>query len=488
MRRADVSLAPLEPNNRFTECKSELKYFEAGLLGLPTIASAVAAYRIAITNGQNGFICNSDEDWQEALESLVEDPDLRIRMGERARQDVFERYTTRSRAQEFAQILRELKPRTGDRLSVAFVMQAPIAQTGGGYKTIFRIGQRLAALGHEVHFYVEPIAHLAGMNEAEIVDFCERHFEASSITIHAGHAVLPCDVAIATGWPTAYVVNQLSNTLCKAYFIQDFEPDFYEKHEPSHERALGSYGLPLKKITIGRYLQKLFADRERLPIHEIPFALDRSLFKNRNERPKSPVRILFFARPNIKRRAYPAGVAALKKLARVCPEVKIALYGMAGAEDLGFPYENLGELTPTEVSEQMNRSHIHLSFSLTNISWVPFEAMACGCAVVEAKVPSVRLWIDDDSQGALLVEPNPRDAAEGLIGLVRDDELRVRIAENGERLLAKLSASWEEVGARFESILLEAVFKRRKLSSVDTPVRASQRGEVVTAERSALDG
>jgi glycosyltransferase involved in cell wall biosynthesis len=105
-----------------------------------------------------------------------------------------------------------------------------------------------------------------------------------------------------------------------------------------------------------------------------------------------------------------------------------------------------------------------------------------------SKVPSVRLWIDDDSQGALLVEPNPRDAAEGLIGLVRDDELRVRIAENGERLLAKLSASWEEVGARFESILLEAVFKRRKLSSVDTPVRASQRGEVVTAERSALDG
>jgi glycosyltransferase involved in cell wall biosynthesis len=136
----------------------------------------------------------------------------------------------------------------------------------------------------------------------------------------------------------------------------------------------------------------------------------------------------------------------------------------------------------------MNRSHIHLSFSLTNISWVPFEAMACGCAVVEAKVPSVRSWIDDDSQGALLVEPNPRDAAEGLIGLVRDDGLRVRIAENGERLLGKLSASWDEVGARFESILLDAVFKRRKLSAVDTPVGASQHGGVVTAESGALDG
>jgi glycosyltransferase involved in cell wall biosynthesis/SAM-dependent methyltransferase len=459
MRRANINLAPLEPDNRFTECKSELKYFETGLLELPTIASDIPAYRVAITHGRNGFLCNDEKEWFKALEALVGDRELCMQLGSRARQDVLARYTTRSRASQLAEVLRNLIPSSNALLSVAFVMQAPIAQTGGGYKNIFQLGQYLSGQGHEVNFYIEPVSHLAGMSESAIVGFCNRYFGASAIKIHVGHNVLPSDVAIATGWPTAYVVDQLTNTLCKAYLVQDFEPDFYEKTDPSYQGADHTYHLPLKKIALGRYLQKFFSERDRMMVRSIRFALDRSIFCNRKLRPEAPTRILFFARPHIKRRAYPVGVQALRVVARACPDVQIAFYGMSETQDLGFPYENIGELSSERVAEEMNKSHIHLSFSLTNISWTPFEAMACGCAVVEAKVPSVEMWMEEDDDACLLVEPNANAVAEALIKLVKNRELRVRIAENGEQFLSQVSGTWEEIGAEFESILLDAVFK-----------------------------
>ncbi len=108
MRRADINLAPLEIKNAFTRCKSELKYVEAGLVGLPTVASDLPAFKVAITSGENGFLCRSDQDWLDSLERLVLSPQLRHRIGSRAREDVLTRYTTRSRAPELARVLYQI--------------------------------------------------------------------------------------------------------------------------------------------------------------------------------------------------------------------------------------------------------------------------------------------------------------------------------------------------------------------------------------------
>jgi glycosyltransferase involved in cell wall biosynthesis len=108
MRGADISLAPLELENAFTRCKSEIKYLEAGLLGLPTVASDLPAFADAITSGENGFLCRSEQDWFDSLERLALSPELRQRIGSRAHEDVLARYTTRSRAPEFARVLHQI--------------------------------------------------------------------------------------------------------------------------------------------------------------------------------------------------------------------------------------------------------------------------------------------------------------------------------------------------------------------------------------------
>lgn len=92
--RLDINLAPLEIGNPFCESKSELKWFEAGIVGVPTVAAATRTFCEALTDGVDGFVAKDTVEWQEKLARLIEHPDERKKMGDQARQTVLKRYTT----------------------------------------------------------------------------------------------------------------------------------------------------------------------------------------------------------------------------------------------------------------------------------------------------------------------------------------------------------------------------------------------------------
>lgn len=92
----DINLAPLEIGDPFCESKSELKFFEAGILKVPTVAVANRTFSEAIDDGVDGFLAKNSQEWFEKLEKLVLDKELRIKMGEMARQKASKIYTTSS--------------------------------------------------------------------------------------------------------------------------------------------------------------------------------------------------------------------------------------------------------------------------------------------------------------------------------------------------------------------------------------------------------
>lgn len=70
----EFTIAPLQ-DNVFTNCKSELKYFEPAIVGSPVIASPTFAFKSVIVDGVNGFLASAHE-WYDTLEKvlhLVED-------------------------------------------------------------------------------------------------------------------------------------------------------------------------------------------------------------------------------------------------------------------------------------------------------------------------------------------------------------------------------------------------------------------------------
>ena len=113
MKKMDIALAPLELNNVFCEAKSEIKFVEAGALGVPVVASRVAPYCAAITNGVNGSLASNEEEWVTALSALIEDRGLRARIGKAAELTVREKYGSRARTNDLRQLLVELEHKLG---------------------------------------------------------------------------------------------------------------------------------------------------------------------------------------------------------------------------------------------------------------------------------------------------------------------------------------------------------------------------------------
>jgi|GEM_PF-528345 len=101
----DVALAPLELDNPYCQAKSEVKYMEAGIVGVPVIATPTEAFRVAITDGVTGLLAATSDEWLDALRAFAADPGLRRRLGEAARKDVLLRYTPAARSRELLDVL-----------------------------------------------------------------------------------------------------------------------------------------------------------------------------------------------------------------------------------------------------------------------------------------------------------------------------------------------------------------------------------------------
>ena len=95
--RWDFAIAPLA-DGEFARCKSDIKFLDYGILGIPAICSDVEAYRAGVAHGETGWRAeNTPEAWTAALETFVGDAALRRRLGAQA-----ERHVRASRTLEHA--------------------------------------------------------------------------------------------------------------------------------------------------------------------------------------------------------------------------------------------------------------------------------------------------------------------------------------------------------------------------------------------------
>lgn len=90
--QSDINLAVLD-RDAITDGKSEIKWLEAGAMGIPSVVSETANYLDVIKDGETGYIALSSEEWKTKLTALIESADLRNKIGANAKAFIEKEYS-----------------------------------------------------------------------------------------------------------------------------------------------------------------------------------------------------------------------------------------------------------------------------------------------------------------------------------------------------------------------------------------------------------
>lgn len=158
----DILIAPLL-NDTFNNCKSAIKYLEYSILGCPGVYSRVAPYESVVMDGVNGMLCGTVGEWVQAVARLIDDPELRVSMGIRARDTVREQWALGRQSQAWGRVYEEiltLGPDQKPAASQAFLFDlASRLQRVHDEDRVARAEQKLAALQAEYTELVENRQH-----------------------------------------------------------------------------------------------------------------------------------------------------------------------------------------------------------------------------------------------------------------------------------------------------------------------------------------
>jgi len=334
----------------------------------------------------------------------------------------------------------------GKELEINWLMPPP-GKGSGGHMTLFRFIKFLEKAGHKNHIYLHQPGN--GGNMAAVWATMGDSFpklEASMEWLPDGGDMAPADAIFATSWETAYIVHNSKVNAKRFYFVQDFEPYFYQVGS-LYLLAENTYRFGFYGITAGRWLATKLKRDYRMEADYFSFGADKSVYSYINDEPRKEV--MFYARPTTERRGFEIGILALDLFHRKHPGYKINMLGYDVSQyDIPFPYENLKVLEHDQLNELYNRCAAGLVMSLTNMSLLPLELLACGAIPVVNDGENNRMV--SDNKFIEYSAGEPAALAEALSQAVsrKTPELHAKKASESVE-----GDSWEDAGKKFIKIV-----------------------------------
>lgn len=103
----DIGIMPL-PDDLWAKGKCGLKGLQYMALEIPTIMSPVGVNSDIIKDGVNGFLASADNEWVARTSLLIEDAELRSKVGKAGRQTVIDHYSIEAQKANYHTLLSQL--------------------------------------------------------------------------------------------------------------------------------------------------------------------------------------------------------------------------------------------------------------------------------------------------------------------------------------------------------------------------------------------
>jgi glycosyltransferase involved in cell wall biosynthesis len=98
--KMDIGIMPL-PDDEWSKGKCGFKALQYMALEIPSVVSPVGVNTSIINHECEGFLCRSNEEWLSALERLIVDKDLRMKLGKAGHKKVIDHYSVSSNTSNF---------------------------------------------------------------------------------------------------------------------------------------------------------------------------------------------------------------------------------------------------------------------------------------------------------------------------------------------------------------------------------------------------
>jgi glycosyltransferase involved in cell wall biosynthesis len=109
--KLDIMLIPRH-DNYFNRAKSNVKFLEASILAIPTVAQSfsdgLSPYEVNEADKDNLILCKTEQDWIDKTLELVENKDMRRALGDKARDYVITNYNIKANAHKWADAYKSL--------------------------------------------------------------------------------------------------------------------------------------------------------------------------------------------------------------------------------------------------------------------------------------------------------------------------------------------------------------------------------------------
>lgn len=364
-----------------------------------------------------------------------------------------------------------------DTLRITFLLPGPGHMPVGGFKVVYEYANHLSRRGHRVTV-VHPARCLVNASYGHIwkraIRYLQRSLNGSyrpdswfRIDPEVKFLWVPSldsqnipdgDVVIASAWQTAeWAAEYPASKGRGCYLIQHWEAWAGQEGRCNPEdRVRATWKAPLKKIVIAHWLEDIATELGQDCAY-IPNGLDFERFgldKPIEARNGKQVMMLYHEQHPWKGTA--DGLKALSIVQAEVPDLRVTLYGTSVRHGARFPcwieYHRLPK--QNELRERYNDAAIFISPAWTE-GWPlpPAEAMLCGAALVTTDIGGHREYAIQGETALLSPAKAPTELAANLLRLIRDQELRIKLARQGNEYIRQFS--WKRAVGSFEAELLK---------------------------------
>lgn len=349
-------------------------------------------------------------------------------------------------------------------MNITILLPCTMERPVGGIKVILEYANRFVSDGHDVKI-IMPSRLMSIKNKlASVVRFpyymiSRNYFPYKWFPLdkkicclyvkNLKYKYMPqnTDVFIATAVETAYFLNSYDTQARKIYFIQDFEDWSMNK-----KQVLKSYGFHMEKIVISPWLKKL-VESVGEKAYLIPNGFDFKKFYLKNSiEDRNNHKILMLYHKEERKRCKDA-IKALRIVKKEIPDLSISMFGVPKKPKF-VPFDfNYYQKPNSELHNDLyNNAEIFIAASRKEgMALPPAEAMQCGCAVCCTDIGGFAVYAKDNNTALLSPVYDYRSLAMNIIKLLQNENERIRIAMNGNKLIQEFT--WDNAFEKFKKIL-----------------------------------